>query len=253
VLEREDAAILTMMLRNAVQHGTGKALTLKEVTDVAGKTGTSGKNCDKWFVGYTPELLCGVWYGYEYPASLTDTKGNPALQIFDSVMQEILRVRPGKIQQFETPSEVVAVRYCRDSGMLPCEACMHDPRGERTVIGYFKKGTEPKERCNRHVCVRYCEHGGIASADCDAKGCRTVSLVRVQREFPRQIHVQDAPYTYVLDPLTIERNLNRNEPYYANIYNSNANYGIGIGETPFNHSCPVHESEDFWQRRTEIA
>ncbi len=124
VLERADAAVLTMMLRGAVQEGTGRALTLKSVTDVAGKTGTTGKNCDKWFVGYTPELLCGVWYGHEYPAPLSDVKGNPALHIFDAVMHGVLAQRAPQRIQFETPADVVVVRYCKDSGKLPCEACL---------------------------------------------------------------------------------------------------------------------------------
>ncbi|MBR3862636.1 MAG: transglycosylase domain-containing protein, partial [Clostridia bacterium] len=54
VLGEDTASIMTMMLRHVVREGTGKAITLKERVDVAGKTGTSSNNCDKWFIGYTP-------------------------------------------------------------------------------------------------------------------------------------------------------------------------------------------------------
>ena len=249
VMDCADAAVLTMMLRGVIQDGTGRALTLKSVTDVAGKTGTTGKNCDKWFVGYTPELLCGVWYGYEYPAPLNDVKGNPALAIFDTVMHDVLAERVPQGTQFETPSDVVIVRYCKDSGKLASEACALDPRGNRLEYGYFKKGTEPHERCTCHVCVEYCSYGGVAAQECPPEARRSVALLRVKRSFPRRITVQDAPYTYD-GAVDIEgRDLSYNEPYYAAKYNSNQNFGVGKDVVPYNHVCPVHTADAFWRRR----
>ena len=55
------------MLQNVVDHGTAKYITLDETVPVAGKTGTSQNYHDRWFIGYTPSYLGGVWYGYEYP------------------------------------------------------------------------------------------------------------------------------------------------------------------------------------------
>ncbi len=252
-ISREDAAILTMMLRGAVQDGTGRALTLKSMTDVAGKTGTTGKNCDKWFVGYTPELLCGVWYGYEYPAPLNDVKGNPALGIFDAVMHKVLATRAPQKKQFETPVGVVAVRYCKDSGKLPSEACLLDPRGNRLEYGYFKKGTEPHERCSCHVCVEYCEHGGVAVEACPAQARHQTALLRVKRSFPRRITVQDAPYTYDGNVDIMEQNFIYNEPYYAVKYNSNRNFGVGKDVVPYNRACPAHTADEFWRRRASVS
>ncbi len=253
VMERADAAVLTMMLRGVVQDGTGRALTLKSVTDVAGKTGTTGKNCDKWFVGYTPELLCGVWYGYEYPAPLNDVKGNPALAIFDTVMHDVLAQRPPQRTQFETPNDVVIVRYCKDSGKLASEACALDPRGNRLEYGYFKRGTEPHERCTCHVCVAYCSHGGVAVEECPSQARRSVALLRVKRSFPRRITVQDAPYTYDGAIDAEGRNLSYNEPYYAAKYDSSRNFGIGKDVIPYNHVCPVHTADAFWRRRAGVG
>ncbi len=249
VMEEADAAILTRMLVGVTKSGTAAALKLKNSTEVAGKTGTSGKNCDKWFVGYTPELLCGVWYGFEYPTSLNDVKGNPALGIFDTVMQTLLAEKAPDKTIFEMPDNVIAVRYCKDSGKLPSAACVLDPRGDRLEYGYFKKGTEPTEHCTCHVCVDYCEHGGVASADCPRE-CRYKSaLLRVTRQFPREIYVEDAPYTYGGIVMNTGRMLNYNEPYYAQIYDSKRFFGIRSGITPYNRACPVHTQNDFWHRR----
>ncbi len=249
VMDRADAAILTHMLCNVTSEGTAKALTLNKRIAVAGKTGTTGKNCDKWFVGYTPELLCGVWYGFEYPAPLNDVKGNPALRIFDSIMTQITGASVPQKTIFEMPEDVIAVRYCKDSGKLPCEACRLDPRGDRLEYGYFKKGTEPTEHCDRHVCISYCEHGGVATQHCPEEGCRKTALLRVSRQFPREIYVEDAPYTWGGAALNIEQIFSYNEPYYANLSDSNRFFGIRPGLSPYNRACPVHTEAPFWRRR----
>jgi penicillin-binding protein 1A len=251
-MEEADASILTQMLRGAVQSGTGSALTLKQTVDVAGKTGTTGKNCDKWFVGYTPELLCGVWYGHEYPKPLDDVSGNPSLRIFDAVMKEVIQERGISQKNFKTPDDVVIVRYCKDSGCLPCRTCFLDPRGSRVEYGYFKKGTEPSAICTCHVSVKYCEHGGIATAHCPEQSCREIALIRVSRSFPRQVKIEDAPYTYVESALSKERYLSKNEPYYTEDSESKRFYGIGMNVIPFNRICPAHTQESFWRRRADV-
>ena len=255
VLAPETAAMMTMMLRQVVQSGTGRALQLKSKVDVAGKTGTSSFSCDKWFVGYTPELLAGVWYGHEYPKSLSDVKGNPALTIFDEVMQEAITLRAASKRQFETPENVIAVRFCKDSGKPMGEACRLDPRGDRAEIGYFKKGTEPQGTCDRHVLADYCDHGGVAGDDCPLECRHKIALIRVFRVFPRQIKVLDAPYTYGGYLPNSERNLSNNEPYYAKKSNSKQFYGIAMGEIPYNRSCTAaHKDErEFWHRRAGVS
>ncbi|HYW96895.1 MAG TPA: transglycosylase domain-containing protein [Bacteroidales bacterium] len=70
VCTREDADILTAMLENVVNHGTGAAIrsTYDLPGEIAGKTGTSQNHADGWFMGYTPELVAGAWVGGELPA-----------------------------------------------------------------------------------------------------------------------------------------------------------------------------------------
>ncbi len=254
VLSKENASILTMMLKQVVQSGTGKDITLGSMVDVAGKTGTSGNSCDKWFVGYTPELLAGVWYGHEYPESLRDVKGNPALHVFDRLMKQAVEIRGITQRHFTLGGDLVAVRYCKDSGKLLCDTCYLDPRGDRSEIGYFKRGTEPTAVCDCHVAVRYCKHGGVACPDCPEEECTFTALLRVQREFPRQIRVLDAPYTYGYFAPVNGRILSYNEPYYAASEETKHFYGVWLGIEPYNRICPYHTlSDDFWRRRTELS
>lgn len=249
VIGKDTAAIMTMMLRKVVREGTGKDLKLKRIVDVAGKTGTSSNNCDKWFIGYTPELLCGVWYGYEYPKSVADVKGNHALTIFDELMHKAVFVKGASKQQFETDDSVVSVRYCKDSGMLLSSACSCDPRGDRSEIGYFKRGTEPTSECKCHVLIDYCDGGGVATEDCPLEHRHQTALLRVTRSFPRQIKVLDAPYSYGGSFLEKGRELSENEPYYAGKYQTKQNFGIGMDVIPYNHVCGVHTGDSFLERR----
>ena len=252
VLGADTAYITTMMLRRAVREGTGKALTVKERVDVAGKTGTSSNNCDKWFIGYTPSLLCGVWYGHEYPKSVADISGNHALNIWDDVMSLAINEFGTKEEKFNTPDNIVTVRYCKDSGQPMSEVCSLDPRGDRSEIGYFKKGTEPRGECRCHVLIDYCTCGGIATDACPVEQCHKTALLRVSRSFPRQIKVLDAPYSYGGAYVEKERKLSNNEPYYANKYEIKQNFGIGIDVVPYNHICPVHKQDPFWRRRAGL-
>ncbi|MBQ3063259.1 MAG: transglycosylase domain-containing protein [Clostridia bacterium] len=254
VLSAETAEITTLLLRRAISEGTGAALTLRQSASVAGKTGTSSGNCDKWFVGYTPTLLAGVWYGYDTPASVADLRGNHALAIFDKVMGELLTESDYRTT-FPSSGKVSAVRVCRDSGLLLSEACYHDPRGDRSEIAYFKKGSEPTAHCHCHVLVDYCEAGqGLAHEGCDPAYCRKVALVRASRAFPRQIKVLDAPYTYGGTFRFNGRNLIKNEPYYAIDDDTKRFYGVEMGVVPFNRACPGHiAQDDFWARREELT
>lgn len=82
----EDTAnTLTQLLYNAVENGTGTAAKLASGMAVAGKTGTTGDNKDRWFCGYTPYYVAAVWTGYDTPAEIS-TSGNPAAKIWNRVM-----------------------------------------------------------------------------------------------------------------------------------------------------------------------
>ena len=120
VLSRENAAIMTKLLESVVDVGTAKdKISLDKTTAVAGKTGTTQNNCDRYFVGYTPELLAGVWFGYEYPKPLDDFGVNPSIYLWDDIMSEIYKKTDyGKSTHFTIPEAVQKLTYEMPSGEL---------------------------------------------------------------------------------------------------------------------------------------
>jgi penicillin-binding protein 1A len=203
VLSAENAAIMTKMLENVVKNGTARTLTLSDRVAVAGKTGTTQYSFDRWFVGYTPSLLAGVWYGYEYPESLSGIDGNPALSIFDRVMHaltdRIAKSEKSLRTAFSYP-HLRTARVCADSGLLISDACTRDPRGDRSVLAYFAEGTVPTAFCTCHTDVPYRGLGsdagdGIPMPDSDSPEQRLVGLIRVDRRFPIEVTVSDAQYS----------------------------------------------------------
>src|SRR5687767_4193171 len=72
-MDPRDAYEITSMLRGAVDYGTGRVIRDYGVKgQVAGKTGTTNNGADVWFVGYTPTLVAGVWFGYDTPTPIAD-------------------------------------------------------------------------------------------------------------------------------------------------------------------------------------
>jgi len=88
------ARVMTYMLNNAATYGTGYASRLSNMP-VAGKTGTTTSNCDRWFVGYTPYYTCAVWTGYDTPAYMSFS-GNPAVTIWHDIMESVHASLPYK-------------------------------------------------------------------------------------------------------------------------------------------------------------
>ena len=241
VFARETASIMTKLLQGVTRNGTAASVKLKNKIACAGKTGTTNGDCDKWFIGYTPDLLCGVWFGYSTPKSLNAWNGaqSPAIKTWDDLMtalsrEELLGHKPQK--SFPTDPELVSATYCRDSGKKVTAACLADPRGSRIETGYFTRATAPKEYCDCHVLVRYdVVNHGIAGEDCPAENCRTVGLIRVNRKFPVEVTVADAQYVYR------ELNgappcLNSTEPFFGNAIKG-TRVGRSAASSPFNRFC----------------
>ncbi len=84
---KETARTMTYMLNNAATYGTGSEAVLSNMP-VAGKTGTTTDNKDRWFCGYTPYYTCAVWTGYDIPEVMSFS-GNPAAQIWRTIMASV--------------------------------------------------------------------------------------------------------------------------------------------------------------------
>ncbi len=236
VMSEGNAAVMTKLLQGAVEYGSAASIDLKKQIECAGKTGTTNRDADRWFIGYTPDLVCGVWCGYEYPAPLVGK--NACLKIWDDVMREIADTRQLQTT-FSVPSALVRVSYCRDSGKIPCDACTYDPRGDRIVTGWFVKGTEPHALCDCHVlCELDAEHGGICHGNCPQESRKKVALIKVDRHFPIDVAVADAQFVYGGDPKQLSPNEHSHEAYFAP--QAEGYIGHSRVKEPFNRSCTAH-------------
>lgn len=124
VISPESAAIMTKLMQMVVNEGTASGLiTLNEVTEVAGKTGTTQHSCDKYFIGYTPTLLAGVWQGYLMPKSLDFIGTNYSAIVWDDIMNEIYEKTNAYNQKikFDIPQGVHRLTYDKTNGLHPLE------------------------------------------------------------------------------------------------------------------------------------
>ena len=141
VLDARTAFQLTNLLQDAVDRGTGTAARrlVPASLPVAGKTGTSSENIDVWFVGYTPDLVAGVWMGFDQPRTITPGAfgGTLAAPIWGQFARAVYQRRPLP-QTWTVPEGLAAVRVRRrDGGYAP------DDASDSTVTEYFRDGTEP--------------------------------------------------------------------------------------------------------------
>ena len=140
--------------------------------------------------------------------------------------------------------------YCSDSGMLVGEACKKDPRGERTEVGYFVKGSEPTEKCKTHVLVRYDSvEKCIASNECKNEDIILVGMLNIKRSFPVQIYVTDAQYVWRDIGKEVMPETANGLPFFNNLLAKNEYAGISNTETQFNSYCRKHFNYQKWKER----
>jgi penicillin-binding protein 1A len=145
VLSEETAAVMTSMLRSALDHGTGYSARARGFTlPAAGKTGTMDEYMDAWFVGYTPGLVAGAWVGYDVkrPIGPAMTGARAALPIWTDFMIEATRGQP--VEDFPMPAGRVSLFVCTESGMLATENCQH------VTDETYEEGAAPADYCTAH-------------------------------------------------------------------------------------------------------
>ena len=236
-MSEQTAWLINNLLQGVVSSGTGTPAQLPNMA-VAGKTGTTSDDVDRWFVGYTPYYVGVVWFGYEQPRTIRYSGTNPAIQGWVKVMRTLHEDLPYK--DFFSTTGIVSGSYCLDSGMAATEACANDPRGSRVATAYFKKGTVPSEPCNVHVSVELCDDSNmIASPYCT--NTHTVSMLNIHREYPYEIAIVDAQYTYLPLPVGYAYPSDSSVPVYQNLLTPGTNPGYSPGvDDPMNHLCIVH-------------
>ena len=153
VLKGKTAYYMNVLLENVVSaNGTGRVAEFEGMT-IAGKTGTTSSNNDKWFVGYTPYYTAAVWVGYDEMERIP-SNGYLAADMWRKVMEPL----HSDLEDIEfwTPDELVEKWYCKDSGMVATQWCEKDPRADRVKLGTFVSGDEPTQFCTVHEEVKVC-------------------------------------------------------------------------------------------------
>jgi penicillin-binding protein 1A len=135
-VSKEVAYMITNMLEDVIQKGTG--VRARELgRHVAGKTGTTNDFGDAWFLGYTPNLVTGVWVGFDDRRSLGDREAgaSAALPIWISFMRQAFNLLPDL--PFSIPDNIVYAKVNTETGLLS------DSSSENTATEPFIKGSAP--------------------------------------------------------------------------------------------------------------
>ena len=145
------AALMNSLLQEVVNAGTGYEGRISGM-HVAGKTGTTNNDQDRYFVGYTPYYSCAVWVGYAHNQRIV-ASGNPAASMWQKVMS---RVHEGLADKdFFSCSGLTYVKVCADSGMLATDSCAEDCRGSRVYSALVAADNAPSAYCNMHTSPIY--------------------------------------------------------------------------------------------------
>jgi membrane carboxypeptidase/penicillin-binding protein len=142
VLSPASAFITTMMLKDVLTYGTAKSLRkFSQAHPSAGKTGTTDNYRDAWFVGYTPQVITGVWVGYDrpHPGGKGFTGGAVAAPIWERFMLKAVATKPAV--DFTRPDSVVSLSIDPATG---CPATEVSPKRRDE---FYIVGTEPGEFC----------------------------------------------------------------------------------------------------------
>ena len=135
------AFIVRDMMRDVVERGTAASVRrlVPRSIPVAGKTGTTNDNADVWFVGMTPDLVAGVWLGFDRPKTITAgaAGGSLAAPVWARMIADYYRERGTR--DWVAPPGVVAMELDRETG-LPADS-LTPP--ERRYTEYYIAGTEP--------------------------------------------------------------------------------------------------------------
>ena len=167
VMSDKTVTYINYCLYNAANSGTGGAAVFAG-QNIAGKTGTTSSNKDRWFCGYTSHYTAAVWCGYNQPEEihLTGNTANPAARLWRMVMQPIHQGLPNAALYNGNAMQTVGV--CLDSGMIATAACKEDARGiNRVSYAACYPEDRPAGTCTKHTSVEYCvTGGGVATEYC---------------------------------------------------------------------------------------
>jgi penicillin-binding protein 1A len=147
VLKPEVAYMMTNLLSSVVEQGTARNIRVLGFNKpCAGKTGTTEDNTDVWFIGFTPEIVLGVWIGYDEKISLGHrvSAATLAVPLWTEIMKSIYKDK--ECDDFVIPPKIVKVKIDTKSGLLATKDCPPEDVKEEIFI----EGTAPTSYCNIH-------------------------------------------------------------------------------------------------------
>ena len=149
VLRASTAYVMTSMLESVMDEGTGRGARLWYGFRRAagGKTGTTNDFTDAWFIGFIPQMVAGVWIGFDEKIPLGKEHASAAavaLPVWARFMKAACDSLELPVEDFEMPPTVVSLEICTQSHKLATPYC---PRKREEV---FIRGTEPTESCPLH-------------------------------------------------------------------------------------------------------
>ena len=145
VISKETAYLITSMMEDVIQKGTGQAAKVIS-RPIAGKTGTTDEFINAWFIGGAPNLVSGIYVGFDDRRSLGETESgaHAALPIWINFMKEALKQMP--VMAFTIPEGVTFVKVDSATGLLEGEQ-----EGQASTVELFTKGSEPTQAAQRRL------------------------------------------------------------------------------------------------------
>tara|TARA_B100001113_G_scaffold92896_1_gene74397 strand:- start:84 stop:2198 length:2115 start_codon:yes stop_codon:yes gene_type:complete len=148
VLSEETAYLMTSLMQTVMDRGTGGSARWKYKFNrpAAGKTGTTQGWSDAWFVGFTPQIAAGCWFGvddFQVPLGPGQDGSRAALPAWSMFMKAAHDTLKFPVQKFEKPSGIQDKEICTVTKKLPLPACPVEQE-------IFKMGTEPTQNCKVH-------------------------------------------------------------------------------------------------------
>ena len=177
ILSEKSVNYMNYCLTAAVQSGTGGAAQISGQT-VAGKTGTTSSNYDRWFCGFTKYYTAAVWCGYKYPEQirLTGVTSNPACRLFKAVLTPVHSGLSN--EKLYDSGNMRNYSMCLDSGLRASDGCTN------TTSALAYSGDVNVDYCNKHTSVHYCTTGeGVANDYCSLMGASlsSISLTKMSK------------------------------------------------------------------------
>ena len=159
VLSEETAAVAVNLMQSVLDMRRGRDYAILNGTGMGartawgfrrpagGKTGTTQNYADAWFVGYTSQIVCGVWVGFDSKVSMGTrmTGASVTMPLWAQFMKRAHLALDLPVEAFEIPESVPRVEVCGDTYEVASIYC------PKKYMEVFKPGTEPKRPCPEHT------------------------------------------------------------------------------------------------------